>query len=35
MFYKGHVIRDTSQNSGKFKRQGLVFFGKLRDNFRN
>ena len=28
MFYKGHVIRDTSQNSGKIKGQGLVCSGK-------
>ena len=31
MFYKGHVIRDTSQNPGKFKGQRLVAREKIRD----
>ena len=33
MFYKGHVIRDTSQISRKFKGQGLSSSGKLRDTY--
>ena len=32
MFYKGHVIRDTSQISGKIKGQRLVFSEKIWDN---
>ena len=32
MFYKGHAIRDTSQNSEKNKGQRLDFSKKLRDS---
>ena len=31
-FYKGHVIRDTSQISGEIKGQRLVSLEKIRDN---
>ena len=33
MFYKGHVIRDASQISGKIKGQRLVFPEKIGDNW--
>ena len=33
MFYKGHVIRDTSLIFVKIKGQGLVNSEKLRDSF--
>ena len=33
MFYKGHVIRDTSLILGKIKGQRLVNSEKLRDSF--